>query len=104
MADIRSRIPEGVPVVVNGGFTTRFAARKEIVVWGWRDRSRPLEEYGYVVLDGRFVPEWLVDKARLARDIAELGASPAWSTEYARDSLYLFRHKARGRGEGAPAP
>jgi hypothetical protein len=91
VARIRAAIPQAASVVVNAGFADRFAARKDISVWGWR--SLPLAHFDYAVIDGRYRPGWLVRGGDLDRGLDSLADTTAWTREYARDSLFLFRRK-----------
>ncbi len=88
---IHDRIPENASVLVNGPFVTRFAARREIGIWGYR--IKPVEAYDYIVLDAK-LPYWLNrnNEAILSKGIVTLANSPEWTMEYGRDSLYLFHH------------
>ena len=88
---IRACIPEDAKVVVNGSFTARFSARKEVSVWGWR--TRELGYFDYAVVDARFKPNWLVDEKDLAAGLDTLFHSPHWKLESAEDSLFLFRRE-----------
>lgn len=101
VAAIRDRIPDHASVLVNGGFITRFASRRTVGMWDWRDRGRPLEDFDYIMMDARHRPAWLSDPEDLARNLSLLSSSPAWSREYGpgQDSLFLFR-----RRPGSPRP
>jgi hypothetical protein len=95
LADLRARIPDSASLLINAPNVARFAARREIGLWGgsstWGKRVKPPEAYDYVVVDAKFHPYWLVDAEDLRAGLAALATSPAWTREYGRDSLYLFR-------------
>ncbi|MDB5104897.1 MAG: hypothetical protein JWP91_2586 [Fibrobacteres bacterium] len=95
IASIKGLVPEEASLLINAGFTARFAARREVALWGersvWGPRTRGPEHFDYVLIDGRFKPGWLVDPQDLARGIESLSRSPLWIRVYEDDSLYLFR-------------
>ncbi|MDB5106083.1 MAG: hypothetical protein JWP91_3772 [Fibrobacteres bacterium] len=93
VARFRSAIPDSASVLINAGFASRFAARKELTVWGWRDL--PLSHFDFVVLDAGYRPAWLVKDGELERGLDTLSHSPDWKLEYSRKDLYLF---SRTRG------
>jgi uncharacterized membrane protein len=88
---VKTMIPEGASLLVNGAFVTHFAGRKDVMDWVYR--YKPLENFEYVVIDGTFNPEWLFREKELVQDIVNFSHSPNWSTLYSKDSLYLFRRE-----------
>jgi hypothetical protein len=88
---IHQLIPETASVMVSGPFTTRFAARKEVMDWVYR--VKPFEAFDYVVIDAKFKPEWAARPEALDRDLDSLSRSPDWVRMIEVDSLYLFRRE-----------
>ena len=97
--ELQARVPDQASLLINAGFTARFSAREKVMIWGerslWGKRSAPIEDFEYVLLDGRFKPEWLTDPDDLTAGLAKLSASPDWSTEYAQDSVFLFHRQEK---------
>ncbi|MDB5049470.1 MAG: Protein of unknown function rane [Fibrobacteres bacterium] len=89
MGRIRAMIPGNASLLVGGPFTAHFAARKEVSDWVYR--VKPMEEFEYVLLDGNFAHPSTIESGRLSGDIRTLSDSPAWTREYAKDGVYLFR-------------
>jgi hypothetical protein len=91
VAKIHSLVPEGASVMVNGQFTTQFAARRRMMDWTYK--VKPLEDFDYIVIDETFQPNWLDKKSELESDIETLSKSSNWTTEYKQGGLYLFQKK-----------
>lgn len=98
VAEIRRLVPQEASVAVNGGFTTWFAARKDVMAWEYK--VKPLEAFDYVILDEAFIPASNRGAEELAADLAALSGSPAWEKPYSAEGVHLFRK----RPGGAPAP
>ncbi len=92
---LNASIPATLPILVNSAATTRFAARREVAVWGQLSEQGPrpfyLDHYAYVILDTAFAPYWLVDKQDLAGGIQALAESTAWEKLPAREGYLVFR-------------
>ncbi|MDQ3002942.1 MAG: DUF2079 domain-containing protein [Fibrobacterota bacterium] len=85
---IRSIIPSDASVLVHGPFSTRFAGRKEISFWVYRDK--PLNSFDFIVID-TVLPYWVNQPEKLAQDIKSLSNDSAWSRESGQHGLFLFR-------------
>ena len=92
---MNARIPGSASVLANSPCLERFAARREIGLWGELSaqgpRPFPPEHYDYVVLDTAFHPFWLTDPEDLRRGLAALQRSPEWTRIEAGAGLFAFR-------------
>lgn len=89
--EMRAMVPDSASVMVNAPFTSQFAGRKEVMDWVYK--VKPYEAFDYLVIDGRFRPEWRARQDLLLHDLDSLGKAPEWDRVFVRDSLYLFRRR-----------
>ncbi len=88
--EIRSLVPDDASILISAPFTSLFASRRNVSDWVYR--KRPVEDYDFIVMDGRFTSPFHVEKARQEQDIQDLRRSPNWSLAFMRDDLFLFHN------------